>query len=96
MVALSSDIANLEEIIMVQKQKESFIKPFIKPVGWWPVMLGTTMVVTTGVVTFYTSSRLQLSSKVEPLAIPNSSLQKTAIAALGRLEPQGKRLLLQL
>jgi HlyD family secretion protein len=75
---------------MVQKQKESFIKPFIKPVGWWPVMLGTTMAVTTGVVSFYSFSRLQLSSKVEPLAIPNSSLQKTAIAALGRLEPQGE------
>ncbi|ODG99978.1 ABC transporter permease [Nostoc sp. KVJ20] len=75
---------------MVQKQKQSFIKPFIKPVGWWPVMLATTMAVATGAVTFYTFSRFQLSSKVEPLPTPNSSPKMTAIAALGRLEPQGE------
>ncbi|MFS0516074.1 ABC exporter membrane fusion protein [Nostoc sp. UIC 10607] len=69
---------------MVQKQKQSFIKP----VGWWTVVLATTMTVATGAVSLYTFSRFQLASKVEP--IPSSPPKITSIAALGRLEPQGE------
>lgn len=75
---------------MVQKQKQSFIKPFIKPVVWWPVILATTMTIATGAASFYTFSRFQLSSKVQPIATPRSSPKMTTIAALGRLEPQGE------
>ncbi|MBC1220057.1 ABC exporter membrane fusion protein [Nostoc sp. UCD121] len=75
---------------MVQKQKQSFIKPFVKPVVWWPVILATTMTLATGAASFYTFSRFQLSSKVQPIATPRSSPKMTTIAALGYLEPQGE------
>ncbi|WP_138505643.1 ABC exporter membrane fusion protein [Nostoc sp. PA-18-2419] len=74
---------------MIPKQKQSFIKPFIKPVSWSSVMLATTMAVATG-ASLYTFSQFHLSSKVEPVATPNSSPRITAVSALGRLEPQGE------
>ncbi|BAY76688.1 HlyD family secretion protein [Nostoc linckia NIES-25] len=75
---------------MVPKQKESFIKPFIKPIGWSSAMLAGIMAVATGGVSLYTFSKFQLSSKVEPVATPSSSSRMTAVSALGRLEPQGE------
>ncbi|MDF5711077.1 MAG: ABC exporter membrane fusion protein [Nostoc sp. S4] len=74
---------------MIPKQKQSFIKPFIKPVGWSSVMLATTMAVATG-ASLYTFLQFHLSSKIEPVATPNTSLRITAVSALGRLEPQGE------
>ncbi|MFN6472137.1 MAG: ABC exporter membrane fusion protein [Nostoc sp. SerVER01] len=76
---------------MIPKQKQSFIKPFIKPVvGWSSVMLAAIMAVATGAVSFYTFSQFQLSSKVEPVPTQSSPPKMTAVSALGRLEPQGE------
>ncbi|MFN6513119.1 MAG: ABC exporter membrane fusion protein [Nostoc sp. CreGUA01] len=75
---------------MIPKQKQSFIKPFIKPIGWSSAMLAAITAVATGAVSFYTFSQFQLSSKVEPVATPSSSPKMTAVSALGRLEPQGE------
>ncbi|MFN6560910.1 MAG: ABC exporter membrane fusion protein [Nostoc sp. ChiSLP01] len=75
---------------MIPKQKESFIKPFIKPIGWSSAMLAGIIAVATGGVSLYTFSKFQLSSKVEPVASRSISPRMTAVSALGRLEPQGE------
>lgn len=82
----SKDIANLENIIMVHKQRQSITKPF----GWWSIILVTAMTVVTGAVSFYSLSRFHLISKSQTQATPSNSPTITAVAALGRLEPQGE------
>jgi HlyD family secretion protein len=83
---LSPDITNLENMIMVHKQRPSFTKPL----GWWSIILATAMAVVTGAVSFYSLSRFWLSSKLQSPTVPSSSSAMTAVAALGRLEPQGE------
>ena len=69
---------------MVQKQKESFIKPLNK----WTIFLMLLMAIIPGAITLYTvtrsQSRLQLQEEVK--TVPTI----IAVAALGRLEPQGE------
>ena len=48
------------------------------------------MAVVTGAVSLYSFSRFQLFSKSQTPATPSSSPTMTAVAALGRLEPQGE------
>ncbi|PHJ61314.1 ABC transporter permease [Nostoc linckia z18] len=75
---------------MIPKQKESFIKPFIKPISWSSAMLAGIMAVATVGVSLYTFSKFQLFSKEEPVVTPSSPPKMTAVSALGRLEPQGE------
>ncbi|WGV26163.1 ABC exporter membrane fusion protein [Halotia branconii] len=71
---------------MVYKQKPSFTKPL----SWWLIILATAMAVVTGAVSFYSLSQFWSSSKVQAPTPPSSSSAMTAVAALGRLEPQGE------
>lgn len=71
---------------MVNKQKHLFTKPL----GWWSIILATVMAVVTGAVSLYSLSRFHLTSKLETPTAPSSSPTMTAVAALGRLEPQGE------
>ncbi|MBH8553636.1 ABC exporter membrane fusion protein [Nostocaceae cyanobacterium CENA357] len=71
---------------MVHKQKSSFTKPL----GWWSIILATAMAVVTGAASFYSLARFWSSSKVEAPTAPSNSSAMTAVAALGRLEPQGE------
>ncbi len=71
---------------MVHKQRSSFTKPL----GWWLIILATAMAVVTGAVSFYSFSQFWSSSKVQTPTVPSSSSAMTAVAALGRLEPQGE------
>ncbi|MBC1237279.1 MULTISPECIES: ABC exporter membrane fusion protein [Nostoc] len=75
---------------MIPKQKESFIKPFIKPISWSSAMLAGIMAVATVGVSLYTFSKFQLFSKEEPVVTSSSPPKMTAVSALGRLEPQGE------
>jgi len=75
---------------MIPKQKESFIKPFIKPISWSSAMLAGIMAVATVGVSLYTFSKFQLFSKEEPVVTLSSPPKMTAVSALGRLEPQGE------
>ncbi len=72
---------------MVHKEKQSFANP----VNWLSITLAMTTVVATGVVYFYSLSRFNSKSKSnEPISISSPSPIVTAVAALGRLEPQGE------
>lgn len=72
---------------MVHKEKQSFANP----VNWLSITLAMTTVVATGVVYFYSLSRFNSKSKSnEPIPISSPSPIVTAVAALGRLEPQGE------
>jgi HlyD family secretion protein len=72
---------------MVHKDKHSLIKP----VGFWSIMLASTGFVATGLVSIYSLSRLHTNTISYP-SVPASSPSPTmtAVAALGRLEPQGE------
>ena len=84
--SLLSDIVKLKDIIMVNKQKQSFTKP----VGWWSIALATAMALATGGVSLYGISQFQLASKLQSPTTPSTSPKITAVAALGRLEPEGE------
>lgn len=75
---------------MVQKQRQTFIKPF----GWWTVILVIFMAIVPGVVSLDSILRFQLLSKLQlrdaQQEAPKTSPAVTAVAALGRLEPQGE------
>ncbi|MTJ09507.1 biotin/lipoyl-binding protein, partial [Anabaena sp. UHCC 0204] len=74
---------------MVHKEKHSFIKP----VSLWPLIFASAGVVATGVISIYSFLYFQETSKsVSPVSssISNPLPTMTAIAALGRLEPQGE------
>lgn len=69
---------------MVQKQKQSLTKPLSK----WTVWLMLAMAIIPGAITLHTVSRSQ--SRLQLPEEPKPSPTITAIAALGRLEPQGE------
>ncbi|MEI6442265.1 MAG: ABC exporter membrane fusion protein [Nostocales cyanobacterium ELA583] len=74
---------------MVHKEKHSFTKP----VSVWPIMLASSGIVATSVISIYSLSYFQKTSKLAPPISPittNSTPTITAVAALGRLEPQGE------
>ncbi|WP_341525313.1 ABC exporter membrane fusion protein [Nostoc sp. UHCC 0302] len=71
---------------MVNKQKQSFTKP----VGWWSIALAAAMALATGGVSLYGISQFQLTSKSQSPITPSTSPKITAVAALGRLEPEGE------
>ncbi|RCJ36495.1 ABC transporter permease [Nostoc minutum NIES-26] len=71
---------------MVNKQRQSFTKPL----GWWSIILVTAMAIVTGAVSLYSLSRFHLASKLQTPTVPSNSPIMTAVAALGRLEPQGE------
>jgi HlyD family secretion protein len=74
---------------MVHKEKHSLTKPM----GLWPVMLASSGFIATSVISVYSLSYFQKTSKSSPAisSIPPSSVPIiTAVAALGRLEPQGE------
>jgi len=71
---------------MVHKQKQLFTKP----VGWSSLMFAAVMAIATGAVSIYSFSRFKLTSVFNPAPTPSSSPIMTAVAALGRLEPQGE------
>ncbi|MEY2911139.1 MAG: hypothetical protein RLZZ184_448 [Cyanobacteriota bacterium] len=82
---------NLKDKIMLHKEKHSLIKP----VGLCPIILASSGVIATGVISIYglsyfhfqkTSKSASTISSVTPNLIPTI----TAVAALGRLEPQGE------
>ncbi len=59
----------------------------------WPIMLGSAGVIATSVISIYSLSYFQKTSKSSPPIssnIRNSPPTITAVAALGRLEPQGE------
>ena len=74
---------------MVHKEKHSLIKP----VSLWPIMLASSGVIATSLISLYSLSYFQKHSKststISPI-IPISAPTITAVAALGRLEPQGE------
>ena len=74
---------------MVHKEKHLFSKS----INVWPIMLASTGIVATGVISIYSLSYFQKTSKsASPISsITTSSIPTiTAVAALGRLEPQGE------
>lgn len=73
---------------MVYKDK----KPLTKPVGWWSISLAITTVLATSAVSFYSLSRSSyFTSKIHPNVKPSQTAPAIiAVAALGRLEPQGE------
>lgn len=72
---------------MVPKQRQSFTKP----VNPGSIILAISIAVATGTVSFYSFSRFRSTSNLEPpTATPSSSPAMNAVAALGRLEPQGE------
>ncbi|WP_041233455.1 ABC exporter membrane fusion protein [Cylindrospermum stagnale] len=71
---------------MVYKEKQSFTKP----VGWWSIILAISTAVATGAISLYSLSRFRLTNSVQPEITPSNSPTMTAVAALGRLEPQGE------
>lgn len=82
---------NLKDKIMLHKEKHSLIKP----VGLCPIILASSGVIATGVISIYglsyfhfqkTSKSASTISSLTPNLIPTI----TAVAALGRLEPQGE------
>jgi HlyD family secretion protein len=82
---------NLKDKIMLHKEKHSLIKP----VGLCPIILASSGVIATGVISIYglsyfhfqkTSKSASTISSITPNLIPTI----TAVAALGRLEPQGE------
>lgn len=80
-------IANLKGKIMVHKDKQSLTKP----VGWLSITLAIATSVATVAVSIYSFSRFHFTSKSNsPIPPSNSTPTVTAVAALGRLEPQGE------
>ncbi|MDP5338987.1 MAG: ABC exporter membrane fusion protein [Nodularia sp. (in: cyanobacteria)] len=71
---------------MVPKQRQLFTKP----VSQLSIILAISIAVATGTISFYSFSRNRSTSTVETLITPSSSPAITAVAALGRLEPQGE------
>ncbi|MBW4617257.1 MAG: ABC exporter membrane fusion protein [Desmonostoc vinosum HA7617-LM4] len=71
---------------MVFKQRQSFTKS----IGWWSIILAAILAGITGTIFLYGLSRFQLASKFQPQATPSSSPTLKAVAALGRLEPEGE------
>ncbi|MBE9033945.1 ABC exporter membrane fusion protein [aff. Roholtiella sp. LEGE 12411] len=73
---------------MVHKQKQSFTKP----VGWPSIIMAAAIAVATGTIFIYSFSRIKTSISIlnPPAPTPSSSPTMTAVAALGRLEPQGE------
>lgn len=71
---------------MVNKQRQSLTKPL----GLWSIILATATAVVTGAVSLYSLSRFHASSRLQTSTVPNSSPTMTAVAALGRLEPEGE------
>jgi HlyD family secretion protein len=74
---------------MVHKEKQSLTKP----VSLWTIMFASTGILITGVISIYSLSYFQKTSQsASPIAsvtpIPEPKI--TAVAALGRLEPQGE------
>lgn len=72
---------------MVHKEKQSFTNP----VAWLSITLAITTSVVTAVISFYSLSRFHLKSQSNsPVSISSLTPTMTAVAALGRLEPQGE------
>ena len=74
---------------MIPKQRQLFRKS----ASQWSIILAISIAVATGTISFYSVSRNRSPSTVEPAIIPSSSPSsptRTAVAALGRLEPQGE------
>jgi HlyD family secretion protein len=82
---------NLKDKIMLHREKHSFTKP----VSFCPIILASSGVIATGVISIYglsyfhfqkTSKSASTISSITPNLVPTI----TAVAALGRLEPQGE------
>jgi len=82
---------NLKDKIMLHKEKHSLTKP----VSFYPIILASSGVIATGVISIYslsyfhfqkTSKSASTISSITPNLVPTI----TAVAALGRLEPQGE------
>ncbi|GCL41027.1 DevB family ABC exporter membrane fusion protein [Dolichospermum planctonicum] len=82
---------NLKDKIMLHREKHSLTKP----VSFWPIILASSGVIATGVISIYglsyfhfqkTSKSASTISSITPNLVPTI----TAVAALGRLEPQGE------
>ncbi|WP_414576440.1 ABC exporter membrane fusion protein [Anabaena sp. CCY 9402-a] len=71
---------------MVNKQKQSSLKPL----GAWTIVLMLVMAIVPGLISLYTISRSQLKSRLQVPDEPKTYARISAIAALGRLEPQGE------
>ncbi|UKO98785.1 ABC exporter membrane fusion protein [Nostoc sp. UHCC 0870] len=71
---------------MVNKQKQSSLKPL----GGWTIVLMLVMAIVPGLISLYTISRSQLKSRLQVSDEPKTYPTISAIAALGRLEPQGE------
>jgi HlyD family secretion protein len=71
---------------MVNKQKQSSLKPL----GGWTIVLMLVMAIVPGLISLYTISRSQLKSRLQVPDEPKTYPTISAIAALGRLEPQGE------
>ena len=82
---------NLKDKIMLHREKHSLTKP----VSLYPIILASSGVIATGVISIYslsyfhflkTSKSASTISSITPNLVPTI----TAVAALGRLEPQGE------
>ncbi|MBD2666029.1 ABC exporter membrane fusion protein [Richelia sinica] len=73
---------------MVHKEKQSLPKP----TGLWSIMLGSSLVVVSGVVSLYSLPHFNFTSTAPPAPPTTNSPSPSvnAVAALGRLEPQGE------
>jgi HlyD family secretion protein len=75
-----------KKVIMVPKQKDLFTKP----ISQLSIFLAISVAVATGTISFYSFWENPSTYRLEPAIIPSSSPTVTAVAALGRLEPQGE------
>ena len=71
---------------MIPKERQLFTKP----VNQLSIILAISLAVATGTISFYSFSRNRSTSTLEVPITPSSSPTKAAVAALGRLEPQGE------
>lgn len=71
---------------MEYKERQSFTKP----ISWWSIFLALATAIATGAISLYSLSRSRLTSHSPPPATPTISPTMTAVAALGRIEPQGE------
>lgn len=71
---------------MLPKQKHLFTKH----ISQLSIILGITIAVAIGTISFHSFSRHISHSRVEPTITPKIPPARTGVAALGRLEPQGE------
>lgn len=75
---------------MIQKESKPFIPSYPKSIGQWFLSLAIAMALLTGAIYFYYFLRARTTAQNPAPTNQQSTPKITAVAALGRLEPQGE------